>query len=396
MSTHPAPSQLGFNLVLMWAMVSATAAVAVLSVLATFIIEDLSISRGQYGLLLASVTAITAVASPAAGRVTDRIGGRNAVIVVYASSALALLVFSVAPVFVAMFVGSLVGAGGAAANPSTNKLIATYTVAGRRGVAIGIKQAGPQVGGFAAGLLAPWGATTIGWRPTVVITALAAAVGIAFVVQLIPADPPLASRRSRSLLPLPHDVRWVAGYGFLIAVGGSAAFFVPLFAEEAVGLSPQMGGLAAALIGAVAILGRLAWARLSVSSVRFLWPLAIIAALSALGAAAFLASIAVGPGSMWVGAVLIGLSSSSWTSVGSLAVMSIAGAERAGQATGFVWLGFLAGLAVGPPVFGWTVDRTGSYAWMWVIALVAFIAGAALMAAWWARSGGGPQATSSP
>ena len=105
--------------------------------------------------------------------------------------------------------------------------------------------------------------------------------------------------------------------------------------------------------------------------------------------AAFLAAISWGPALLWVGVVLVAVSASSWTAIAALAVMAIAGADQAGRASGVAWLGFLAGLGVGPPLYGLTVDRTGTYAWMWVIAATAFVAGAALMAAWAIRSRSG-------
>ena len=35
--------------------------------------------------------------------------------------------------------------------------------------------------------------------------------------------------------------------------------------------------------------------------------------------------------------------------------------------------GFLAGLGIGAPLYGWTVDTTGSYTLMWWISLTAFV-----------------------
>jgi Na+-driven multidrug efflux pump len=80
--------------------------------------------------------------------------------------------------------------------------------------------------------------------------------------------------------------------------------------------------------------------------------------------------------------VVLALSSSSWTSVGAIAVIGIAGAAGAGRASGAVWFGFLAGLGLGPPLYGFTVDRTDSYAAMWWVALGTFAVAAAVAAAW--------------
>jgi hypothetical protein len=77
--------------------------------------------------------------------------------------------------------------------------------------------------------------------------------------------------------------------------------------------------------------------------------------------AALLAAPAVGVWALWVGALGMGATAVSWNSVGMLAVMVEAGDERAGGASGVVLMGFLGGLGVGPPLFGWSVDRYDSY-----------------------------------
>ena len=65
-----------------------------------------------------------------------------------------------------------------------------------------------------------------------------------------------------------------------------------------------------------------------------------------------------------------------------LAVMHDAGTEAAGRASGRVMFGYLIGLGVAPPLYGRTVDVTGSYVTMWWIAIGAFAAAALLVLAW--------------
>jgi MFS family permease len=89
---------------------------------------------------------------------------------------------------------------------------------------------------------------------------------------------------------------------------------------------------------------------------------------------------------LWVGAVIAGVSSSSWNSVGMLSVIDKAGEERSGRASGVVMLGFLAGLGVAPTLFGWMVDRTDSYTPMWLTSMGS-LGLAALLSIWWLRSG---------
>ena len=82
---------------------------------------------------------------------------------------------------------------------------------------------------------------------------------------------------------------------------------------------------------------------------------------------------------IWLAAVLGGLTYSSWNSVGMLAIIQRLGPEYAGQGSGVVLLGFLTGLGIGAPLFGFSVDVLNSYRLgLWSVAGV-FLAGMMLM-----------------
>jgi cyanate permease len=64
-----------------------------------------------------------------------------------------------------------------------------------------------------------------------------------------------------------------------------------------------------------------------------------------------------------------------------LAVIDEAGTAT-GRASGVVLLGFLAGLGIGPPIFGATVDATDSYTTMWLLSIAASAVALGLVMAW--------------
>ena len=82
-----------FSSLLFVAMGAATFTAASLGILATFIIDDLAISRAELGVVLAVVNIAAAVLSPVAGRITDRIGGKAAIVALF----VAMLAESSAP-----------------------------------------------------------------------------------------------------------------------------------------------------------------------------------------------------------------------------------------------------------------------------------------------------------
>jgi MFS family permease len=175
---------------------------------------------------------------------------------------------------------------------------------------------------------------------------------------------------------------WLAGFGFLMGFSGAVTYLVPLFAEETLGFSPVVGGVAAAVIAFVAVPGRILWSRYAERAGAFRGSLGSMAMLSIAAAVLFYASGALAAWMLWPAAVLIALGSSSWNSVGMLAVMVEAGVASTGRASGIVLFGFLTGLGIAPPIFGAIVDRTGSYNLMWLLSAGAAMGAAAVIAAW--------------
>ncbi len=366
------------------AMGAATFTAASLGILATFIIDDLSITRAELGAILAVVNIAAAVLSPIAGRITDRIGGKRAIVTLFVLSGTTFLLLGTAVGYAMLFLGALAGAfSQATANPATNKLIAEDLPAGERGVITGVKQSGVQAGIFLGGLVVPSLAIALGWRGAYLVVAAVPLVFAALAVWLIPAAAPASEtqRASRSGR-LPAAIWWLAGYGFLLGFSGAVTYLVPLFAEESLGLSPVLGGIAAAVIAFTAVPGRILWSRYAERSGAFRGSLGVMAALSVAAAVLFYASGASAAWLLWPAAMLIASGSSSWNSVGMLAVMVEAGIGSTGRASGVVLFGFLTGLGIAPPIFGAIVDRTGSYDLMWLLSALSAAAAGAVIVVW--------------
>ncbi len=348
-----------------------------LGVLATFLLDDLGINRTQVGALITTSVIITALASPLVGGAADALGGRRALAVVFVASAVGFLGVAAAPAYWVMFLPiALAAVGQAGANPATNKLIARHAPAGRRGLVTGVKQSGVQAGIFVGGLVLPSLALAVGWRWALAAVAVLPLLALPAGLVLVPGDDDRGGFTAGASAPA--TIRFLASYGALMGFGVAYTFLVPLFVVESLGMSERVGGLAAGLTGLVAIFGRIGWARLSETHLRYQTALYVMALVSILGAGCYLASVEVGSWAMWFGVVFTGMGASSSTSVVMLAVMAEVGAERAGRASGLVMLGFLAGLGTAPTLFGWTVDLTGSYTSMWLIS-IGVLAAAALL-----------------
>ncbi|MDH3189926.1 MAG: MFS transporter, partial [Acidimicrobiia bacterium] len=99
-----------FTALLAGGMAAATFAGPALAVLARFVIDDLSLSRAELGWVVSAFSAFAAIASPGMGRLTDRVGGRNALTGIFLMSGLGLIAIAAAPnywllIAAAMFTG---------------------------------------------------------------------------------------------------------------------------------------------------------------------------------------------------------------------------------------------------------------------------------------------------
>ena len=133
--------------------------------------------------------------------------------------------------------------------------------------------------------------------------------------------------------------------------------------------------------------GRIVWSRFAEQSGAYRGSLLTMAALSVVAAALFFAAGEIAVWLLWPAVIAIAVGSSSWNSVGMLAVMVEAGVAATGRASGVVLFGFLTGLGLGPPIFGAIVDDTGSYDLMWLLSAAAAVAAGAVIIAWgrWVR-----------
>jgi MFS family permease len=367
------------------AMGAATLAAPSLGILATFIIDDLAISKSLLGWVIGTNIILAAVLSPLTGRVTDRVGGKAALIALLTLASIAFLTFGLAIAIGVLFVASGVAAvAQSGANPATNKLIGEHLPAGERGVTTGIKQSGVQAAITVAGLSLPTLAIAFGWRYAMVAVAALPLFGAVVAVWVIPHSGRDGSAPAGNGA-LPASTRWLAGYGFVFGFAGAVTFFIPLFAVESLGLDPRLGGLAVTVAAVVAFAARILWARHAEQRGEYLQPLGVMAVLGVL-ASVLLLMATTWPLLLWVGVAVTGASTSAWNSVGMLAVIDEAGAAT-GRASGVVLFGFLTGLGIGPPLYGATIDATGGYTAMWLISIGAAAATVVLVWVWRQRRG---------
>lgn len=354
-------------------------------VLGPYLVEDFALSKSQLGLLTTLFFGVGGVLSPVAGPLVDRLGGRRVMVGSFVVLAVGVAGAAAAPSFwMVLAMTAVAGLALAAGNPVTNKLVAVHLPEGRRGVTMGVKQAGVQIGAFLTGALLAPGAAAWGWRRALAASVAVPIAGMVASFWTVPRDAETGPRQARrDRRPLPRSVRWLALYAFLMGAGVAGVnAYLPLYAVEELGVSAAVAGAVVAVIGFVGIVSRVAWGWLSERGNGYIGPLLVMAA----GAIAALGLIIVAPDAgavvLWPAALIFGATAVTWNSVGMLAVVTEAHPTDAGRASGRVLLGFYGGFVPSPIVFGMIVDATGSYRAAWTVTALIFLLAVVQMVIW--------------
>lgn len=373
--------------VLVFTMTASSYQIFALAVLAVDIIDDLGISRTGLGLIGSLNTLVGALSAPTMGRLTDRIGAKEAAVVVLAISGLGLALMGLSTHWMMLAFSAVVsGVPQGWGNPATNALIAERVDDARRGTATGIKQSGVQLGIFLSGLTLPGLALAFGWRGAVWGYAAIYALGalVAFKVIDQPSSEALSARTANNQRtesrPLPAFIWQLSIFAFLFgAAGGAIGRFFPLWANEEVGMSTVAAGMLVALGGLLGIGARIGAGQLAQNRIAPSKLLMIQALIGALYCGLLLATLSVGSWILWPAAILAALGIGAWNAVAMLAVIVSVPQSEAGRASGITMLGFLGGLAVSSPLAGAVVDRWGTYQPVWIAALLLSLASAAVI-----------------
>lgn len=369
------PWRAAFGFTMMAAMGVATFIGFVIGVLAPLLVEDFAISRSQLGALTTVLYLVGGFGSPVAGHLVDRVSSRAVLVLLFVAGAAGTVGVALAPSY-AWLLGAMVLAGFslAAGNPVTNKLIVAHIPAGTQGVLIGVKQAGVPMGKFLAGVVMPGAALLLGWRSAVLLGLIIPVAGLVSGLVLLPPDRGVpTSRAERRSRPLGSAVRRLAVYAFLMGTGVAVInVYLPLYAHEELGMSVTAAGVVASLTGIVGVFSRIVWGRITDGVVDVAPTLRAIAASSALAVGFMIAARWWGEWLLWLAAFIFGVSTLGWIVVGMIGVVALIDLRDAGRASGLVLLGFYGGFVSSPVIFGWIVDRTGSYAPGWAFIVAAF------------------------
>jgi len=348
-----------------------------LPALAPFFRPDLALSLSETGLLLGIFDVGAVLTFYLTGRLTRRFGER-AVLAggAFLTGILSALAAGGQELWQIALLLALAGTGFPSSHVAGSQAVVDWFPARERGMAMGVRQAGLPIGGFAAAAVLPWLATAAGWR-----VALAAGGGVCVaaglaVLALLPASCGLRDEPGTVPLQLPRGrvaLATLAGNG-LIFVQFCLTGYLPLFLVDAFAWERAAAARMLLLVHLGGTAGRMGWGWLSdrTFGANRVPPLLAVTAGGA-GVLAALAMLDAG-GSLSPG-VAAGLAlTGGLTILGWNALLSTFVAEMAGPATAPVLGAMLTSLYVfstaAPPLFGRAVEALGGYGPAWALAIV--------------------------
>jgi predicted MFS family arabinose efflux permease len=343
------------------------------------VVDDLSISRAQYGVLLTVPTAFAAVLSTRAGGLVDMFGARIGMVVIFLACIASEVSVGLTSGYVALLLcASISSVGGALANPVTNQLIAGLVVHERQAVVMGVKQSGVQLAPLIAGAILPTGAAAFGWRAVLGASALIPLIGLVAGLALVRRAPAAPRQRRSERRPAGAWVRGLTLYALLMGFGAACMqTYLPLYAVQHAHFSTAEAGAAAAVMGVAAIGARIGWARGSEDPSRAARTLLMLSVGGAAGIALVAGVDELGSATIWIGAAAFGMTATAWNAVANLTILRRVPRGMAGRVSGTMQAGFYAGLATAPISFGAIVDSTGTYTYAWLVAVAVVLAAAA-------------------
>jgi ACS family hexuronate transporter-like MFS transporter len=352
--------------------------------LAPFFQETLNMTRAQVGLCTSFLYLGCILVAIPSGRLADRIGVRLVLFIGPAMMALFFLVISRTTSHLMLWVMALcAGIGYGVINPSTTKAIICWFSAKGRATAFGIKQSGVTAGAAIAAVMLPALCLWLGMQTAIFIMGIIVMV-LAVFCYILNRDFPESTGTVDGKQGKDRSIRHVITNRNIILLSLanllysslqlSLSTYLVLYLKEKLLIPVVMAGVYLAVAQICAGGGRVVWGLVSdhlFGGERKI--VLVIIGIITTGTTLVMTVLTVTtPGwILWATIGLIGLSVLGRHGVSMIFVAELGGKALAGTAAGvFATIAYL-GIIVGPPVFGYIVDKTGSYSLAWFVFAIA-------------------------
>ena len=336
--------------------------------LATVLSEELLVSKGKVGLIVGIYFGATGLGSILAGKITEQIGPRISIVIDMAIVAsCSFLIAAIGTYSVWVISSVLAGAAYGLSNTGTNVAIGKVIGAEKRTLAMSVKTSGVPLMAALAAAIGPWSAEQWKWEHILLINGGAAfSLGIAAFF-IVPNLPPHSVEQSNDKA-LPSKFYWFGIASFLLIAGSQPLYsWIVSYLEDSLDVSSGSAGAVtsiACFCGVLVMICNGLFAdRLGADSrvkllMALLFSSSIAVVLVSLGPALGIASVIIG--------AIVGVS----TQLSAIGTMHACIVDKAplsvSRATGITMTGYYLGALVSPPLFGFVVDWTESFAYSWL------------------------------
>ncbi|SDI00878.1 MFS transporter [Alteribacillus bidgolensis] len=363
-----------------------------LAPLGVFIGESLMLTNAQIGMLPAALFFGQFAVSIPSGMLVDRVGTRPLLLALSLCLGLSFFFAALTSNFMLLLMFVVIGGlGYGAMHPTSNRGILYWFERRSRGTAMGIKQMGVTVGSALASLLLVPLSAAYGWRPVF--------IGAAFLLTVAGLISYLRYRDAKATSKTPSAKKentWktllsmgknkavlLVSFG---AVGLSSAqmivnTYIIIYTTQVIGISVALAAILLVISEIAGSVGRVMWGVVSdrlFKGNRFIL-LSMIAIISA-ASAVVMALLPPGTPFTYVAllAFVFGLCIAGFNGLWMNAATELVPLKQAGLASGFSISVGSWGVIIGPPLFGFITDITGTFTAGWYALAVVLVITAAL------------------
>ncbi|MDQ0185873.1 MFS transporter [Cytobacillus sp. FSL R5-0569] len=377
---------------LIWLLVAQIAVAFVgrsLAPLSILIGKDLSLTNAQIGMMPAALFFGQLLVSIPSGLLVDRIGTRKQLLTITFCLGCSFTIITLSNSFWLLLMAVVLGGGAyGAMHPATNRGIFNWFSQQKRGTAMGIKQMGVTFGAALTALLLLPISKEIGWRPVLFMSCIfLICIGVltnCFYRDAMPIQKHEASvqppEKKQSIIKqvmtmFQHKPLLFISISLMGLQGAQLCLttYLVIFAYEKLGLSLLTAGILLVIAEIGGSCGRIAWGGISDFFFRGerLIILIIITAFSGVFAFIF-AFLGEGTPLFVVGicVFLFGFCISGYNGIWMNIATELVPREQTGLATGVTITISSWGVIFIPPLFGYIIDRSGSFSGGWIFLLI--------------------------
>ena len=343
------------------------------SVMAPTLARELNVSVGTIG-LYASMSYIGAmIGSLLSGGFVLRYGAIRISQGIMITCALGLLLCINGHWIWFLISAFICGLGYGPATPASSQLLSRHLPTRYLSLGFSIKQTGVPLGGILAGLVVPWLLIRHSWQDSMLVIA-ASVIMASFILQLcrkqfdVQLEPKANLFRGnffsslRLVLSHPQLKLIAVATFFFSATQQCYIYFLVTFLESNIGWDNQKAGIALAILGASAVLGRIIWGAVADATGRSQLLIMILAfAMATVTLLTGLITPEWSSISIFILCGVFGATGAAWNGIYLAEITRHVAAEDVSRATGGGLFVTFFGVVVAPPIFGLIINLTHSF-----------------------------------